>query len=426
MNKYLTGTAVALAFMGLGALMAGFVPGPGSRAPEWRGRMVASPTEARLPLSFVVLRPADRMSLSRVPEEPAAALDAASLGDEGTASPLYLDGWTVGIVTEHGPTAASAPRGPAPGAMPPRRPLPSLIAVFGGEPGLTSAVPAGEGEALTPDGMPLRWVRQGPGPGGPVCALPSLPTLELPESVLPEPGFRSLSMSARASRYRETAERYARKFGLDTSLVLAIMQVESGFNPSLISSRDAHGLMQVVPATAGDEVHRWLGRSGLPTASELLNPDNNIRYGTSYLHLLRTRHLEGIRDPQSLEYCVIAAYNGGSGAVLRHFGRTREEAFAAINELSPQEVLTRLTESFPARETRSFVNKVLNTRAMFLAHGGVVASAEAKRVSAPTASVAPSLSESRVEVEKRQRAQLEAMRRWSERAEAPAAAVPRG
>ena len=93
--------------------------------------------------------------------------------------------------------------------------------------------------------------------------------------------------------------------------------------------------MQVVPATAGDEVHRWLGRSGLPTASELLNPDNNIRYGTSYLHLLRTRHLEGIRDPQSLEYCVIAAYNGGSGAVLRHFGRTREEAFAAINELSP-------------------------------------------------------------------------------------------
>ena len=112
--------------------------------------------------------------------------------------------------------------------------------------------------------------------------------------------------------------------------------------------------------------------------------------------------------------------------MLRHFGRTREEAFAAINELSPQEVLTRLTESFPARETRSFVNKVLNTRAMFLAHGGVVASAEAKRVSAPTASVAPSLSESRVEGEKRQRAQLEAMRRWSERAEAPAAAVPRG
>ena len=106
--------------------------------------------------------------------------------------------------------------------------------------------------------------------------------------------------------------------------------------------------------------------------------------------------------------------------MLRHFGRTREEAFAAINELSPQEVLTRLTESFPARETRSFVNKVLNTRAMFLAHGGVVASAEAKRLPAP------SLSESRVEVEKRQRAQLEAMRRWSERAEAPAAAVPRG
>ncbi len=425
MNKYLTGTAAALACMGLGALMAGFVPGPGPRAPEWRGRMTASLAGARLPLGSVVLRPADRMRLSRVPEEPAVVLDAASLGDEGTASPLYLDGWTVGIVTEHGPVAASAPRGLPLGAMPLLSPFPSLAAVSGGDSGLMSS-PTGEGEALTPDGMPVRWARQGPGPDGPVCILPSVLTLGLPERVLTEPGFRSMSMPARASRYQETVERYARKFGLDTSLVLAIMQVESGFNPSLISSRDAHGLMQVVPATAGDEVHRWLGRSGLPTPSELLNPDNNIRYGTSYLHLLRTRHLEGIRDPQSLEYCVIAAYNGGSGAVLRHFGRTREEAFAAINDLSPQEVLTRLTKSFPARETRSFVNKVLDTRAMFLAHGGVVTSAGAKRAPVPPVSTASSVSDSRAEVEKRQRAQLEAMRRWSERAEAPATDVSRG
>lgn len=426
MNKYLTGTAVALACASLGALMAGFVPGPGPRPPEWRGRVAASPAEARLPLADMVARPVERMSLSRVPVAPAIrAGDTRDAGDAGdAASPLYLDGWTVGIVTEHGPSPASAPRGLLDAVLP-YRPVRALDP-DGDSAGLTpeALALAGEGEALTPDGLPLRWVRQGPGPGGPVCARLPVLTFEPPKPALPEPGFRSLSMPARASRYQAAVERYARKFGLDVPLVLAIMQVESGFNPSLISARDAHGLMQVVPSTAGDEVHRWLGRSGLPSASELLNPDNNIRYGTSYLHLLRTRHLEGVNDPQSLEYCVIAAYNGGSGAVLRHFGRTREEAFAAINGLTPQEVLTRLTESFPARETRAFVRKVLATRRMFMGTGSVVASAGAKRASAAAPrALAPSASGIRAEVEKRQREQLEAMRHGAGQ---PESAAPRG
>jgi membrane-bound lytic murein transglycosylase C len=161
-------------------------------------------------------------------------------------------------------------------------------------------------------------------------------------------------------------ERYADKFGLDVPLVLAIIQTESGFNPNLISSRNAHGLMQVVPATAGGEVHRWLGRDGQPSSTELLSPDVNIRYGMTYIHLLRSKHLEGVHDPQSLEYCVIASYNGGSGAVLRLFGSKREDAVAAINKLSPQEVLAMLTEKFPAQETRHFVRKVLQFRRQYV------------------------------------------------------------
>lgn len=400
MKRYLTGTALALACMGLGALLAGFVPGHGLRPPEWRGRVSGSLSGARLPLADVVAQDAERHRLNRVPEEPARVADARD-----ASFPLYLDGWTVGILTENGPAVASAPRG-LPGAALPQSPLRHVVPA------------AGEGELLTPDGHPVRWARQGPGPGGPVCF--TLPTLKLD---LPEAGFRALSMPARASRYQESVERYARKYGLDTSLVLAIMQIESGFNPTLISARDAHGLMQVVPATAGDEVHRWLGRSGIPTASELLNPDNNIRYGTAYLHLLRTRHFEGVRDPQILEYCVIAAYNGGSGAVLRHFGRTREEAVAALNELSPQDVLTRLTESFPARETRAFVRKVLASRRQFLASGGPAAPVAASVVAkAPVRDAAPAVPTMRADVEKQQRAQLEALRGLSASASSPAAA----
>lgn len=413
MNKRVTGTAVALACLCLGALMAGFVPSPGPRTPEWRGRMVNSQAALRLPFSPVVMQATDRRRLSRVVEEPAAASDAAHVASSAYLESLYLEGWTVGMVTERDPLPGFTAHGSS--GMPPWQPLHAPV-LAGAAPGLAVAGLPGDGEALSPAGMPAHWARRESAPGGPVCAILTPLTLRLPESRLPASALSGLSMAARAARYQETVNLYARKYGLDAALVMAIMQVESGFNPSLVSSRNAHGLMQVVPATAGDEVHRWLGRSGRPTASELLNPDNNIRYGISYLHLLRTRHLDGIRDPQSLEYCVIAAYNGGSGAVLRHFGRTREDAFAAINALSPHEVLSRLTRTFPAWETRAFVGKVLALRPMFYGQGGVLAEGETARAGA---AVAPAASDPVAEVEKRQRAQLEAMRQWSGPGETP-------
>lgn len=418
MNTHVTGTAVALACLGLGALMAGFVPSPGPRAPEWRGRMVSSQAAVRLPFSPVVMQAEQRRRLSRVVEEPVAASDAARVASSSSLEGpylegLYLEGWTVGMVTEPDPMPGSVAHGPA--DISPWQPLHAPVLPAGAVPGLALASLPGDGDPLSPAGMPAHWARHEA--GGPVCAMLAPLTLRLPESSLSPSPVSGLSMAARAALYQETVNLYARKYGLDASLVMAIMQVESGFNPSLISSRNAHGLMQVVPATAGDEVHRWLGRSGQPTASELLNPDNNIRYGISYLHLLRTRHLEGIRDPKSLEYCVIAAYNGGSGAVLRHFGRTREEAFAAINALSPHEVLTRLTRTFPAWETRAFVSKVLSLRPMFYGQGGMLAEGEAARdVAAAVAAPAP---DSVAAVERRQHAQLEAMRQQAGPGETP-------
>lgn len=192
-----------------------------------------------------------------------------------------------------------------------------------------------------------------------VCLnLPSLRPNALPTQM---PSF-----SRRVANYKPTVQAYAQKYGLDISLVMAIIQIESGFNPTAVSSRGAHGLMQVVPQTAGGEVHRWLGKHGLPTPSELLDPEFNIRYGIAYLHLLRTQHFAGITDPQSMEYCMIAAYNGGSGAVLRLFAHDRNEAVQHINSLTSDQVLATLTKNFPARETRDFVRNVLNSRYKFL------------------------------------------------------------
>jgi len=189
------------------------------------------------------------------------------------------------------------------------------------------------------------------------------PALQRP--ILLEPQ-RLIPASVRSADYRRTVEQYAPRYNLDTSLILAIIQTESSFNPNLISSRNAHGLMQIVPEAAGNEVHRYLGRTETLTESTLLNPETNIRYGITYLHLLRAFHLNGIENPLSLEYCTIAAYNGGSGRLLRYFGPDKDQAVATINSMTPQEVLDSLLTGFPYAETRSYLSKVLDTRSRYI------------------------------------------------------------
>lgn len=191
-----------------------------------------------------------------------------------------------------------------------------------------------------------------------------------PRLSFPDPRIMALSMPARMQHYKATVQTYSQKYKLDTALVLAIVQTESGFNPGLISSRNAHGLMQIVPATAGGEVHRWFGQQGLPSARDLLSPEYNIRYGTTYLHLLRTRHLDGIADAKSLEYCMVASYNGGSGAVLRFFGDSKDEAITTINGMTPEEVYMALSTRFPSAETRAFVGKVMGLKDFYRASLG--------------------------------------------------------
>ncbi len=220
------------------------------------------------------------------------------------------------------------------------------------------------GEPLDFQGIPLRWSDQKQ-----VCGF-SPETRERVDRLLA--GWRDLAglstnLKSRIELYRPTVEKYAQRYELDPLLVYAIIYAESSFNPTLISSQFAHGLMQVVPNTAGGEVHAWLGRPGIPDSDVLLHPETNIRYGTAYFHLLLTRHLKMIADPVSREYCAIASYNRGSWGILKSFGDTEEEAFAAINAMTPDEVRQHLLEKVPSRETRNFVRKVLDSRERFTA-----------------------------------------------------------
>ncbi len=88
-------------------------------------------------------------------------------------------------------------------------------------------------------------------------------------------------LDKRAHKYLGMVRQASRKYGVDESLILAIMQTESSFNPYAVSHADAMGLMQVVQHSAGRDVFRS-GKSGLPSRSYLFDPANNIDTGTAY------------------------------------------------------------------------------------------------------------------------------------------------
>ncbi len=96
----------------------------------------------------------------------------------------------------------------------------------------------------------------------------------------------------------------ARKYGLEPALVKAVIQVESNFNPTAVSSAGARGLMQLMPGTAA---RYSVGMH------ELFNPWENIETGAQHLAYLKTLF------PNNLDF-VLAAYNAGENNVVRYSG----------------------------------------------------------------------------------------------------------
>ncbi len=165
-------------------------------------------------------------------------------------------------------------------------------------------------------------------------------------------------LDKRAHKYLGMVRQASRKYGIDESLILAIMQTESSFNPYAVSRSDAMGLMQVVQHTAGKDVFRSQGKSGTPSRSFLFDPASNIDTGTAYLAILNNIYLGGIDNPTSRRYAVITAYNGGAGSVLRVFSNDKVKAANIINSMAPGDVYQTLTTRHPSAESRRYLYKV--------------------------------------------------------------------
>ncbi|MBK4727990.1 MULTISPECIES: membrane-bound lytic murein transglycosylase EmtA [Erwiniaceae] len=161
-----------------------------------------------------------------------------------------------------------------------------------------------------------------------------------------------------ASAWSMMTEQAAQRNGVDQKLVEAIITVESGGNPTVVSKSNAVGLMQIKASTAGREVYRSQGRRGQPTKSELRDPVKNIDIGTAYLRILQEQQLAGIRDPKTLRYATIVSYANGAGALLRTFSRDRDRAIAMINAMTPEAFYQHVQDKHPAAQAPRYLWKV--------------------------------------------------------------------
>ncbi|MFQ3230235.1 lytic transglycosylase domain-containing protein [Reinekea sp.] len=90
-------------------------------------------------------------------------------------------------------------------------------------------------------------------------------------------------------------------YGIESSLIKAVIRQESAFNIQAKSRKGAMGLMQLMPGTAA-----------IYKVSDIYDPKQNIYAGTKHLRYLLRKY-----NDTSL---ALAAYNAGEGAVKRFEG----------------------------------------------------------------------------------------------------------
>ncbi len=159
-------------------------------------------------------------------------------------------------------------------------------------------------------------------------------------------------------------------FTIDKALVYALVNQESRFNPNIVSSSGAYGLMQLTAATAA----RLAGDKSLRhNPAPLRDPALNLRLGQDYVAKLLTSVKGDVMR-------AVAAYNCGPGVIQKLTARMGQNADSLM-----------MIESMPSGQTRDYVQRVmagywtyrqifgLDSRTLDAAASGIKAVASADR-----------------------------------------------
>jgi hypothetical protein len=113
------------------------------------------------------------------------------------------------------------------------------------------------------------------------------------------PAHVFMPSQADMQKYAHIIQTASKAYGVEPSLVHAVISAESAYNPNAVSRTGAMGLMQLMPDTAR--------RYGV---QNMMDPTENIHGGVRYLRDLMDM-FKGRLD------LVVAAYNAGENAVIR-------------------------------------------------------------------------------------------------------------
>ncbi|MRN55697.1 lytic transglycosylase domain-containing protein [Paenibacillus monticola] len=140
-------------------------------------------------------------------------------------------------------------------------------------------------------------------------------------------------LDTKPSHYEDLIQTASAKYGVPVDLIKAVIDTESSFNPNVVSSAGAKGLMQLMDGTA----------NGLGV-SDPFDPAQSIDGGVRYLSYQLKRF-----DGQ--EKMALAAYNAGPGRVLKLGVSNDQELMANLSQLP--------------KETQAYIAKIERARAEY-------------------------------------------------------------
>ena len=138
---------------------------------------------------------------------------------------------------------------------------------------------------------------------------------------------------SKTTAYNDLISTASSKYGIPESLIKAVIDVESSFNPRAGSSAGAKGLMQLMDGTA----------AGLGVNNSY-DPAQNIDGGTKYLSYQLKHYDNNVKT-------ALAAYNAGPGRLQRLGISNDNELMAKFDQLP--------------KETQRYISKIENAQSKY-------------------------------------------------------------